>query len=52
MGEKFVCLDEEVHRKIKDFLKKNKKDFRFLTIKQFVNISVLDKLERENDRKI
>jgi len=45
-NEKVVWIDEELHKRIADFLKKNK-NFKIMTIKQFCNLAILEKLERE-----
>ena len=45
--DKAVKIDAEIACKVKTFISKKENKIRFASIKQFIDIAVLDKLEKE-----
>lgn len=43
---KIVAIDKDLHKKIKELLKKRKK-IKFASLRQFVDLAILEKLEKE-----
>ncbi len=46
-----VKIDEELLKKVKRFVKTRYMKIKYSNVKQFINIAVLEKLEREGKRK-
>jgi hypothetical protein len=45
--DKAVKIDFEIAKKAEDFISKNENKIKFASLKQFIDIAVLDKLEKE-----
>jgi metal-responsive CopG/Arc/MetJ family transcriptional regulator len=50
--DKTVKIDSELLKEIEEFIKKNENRLRYSSIKQFIDIAVLEKLKRRNNEKL
>jgi len=49
--DKTVKIDSELLREIEEFIKKDENRLRYSSIKQFIDIAVLEKLKRKKNEK-
>jgi hypothetical protein len=48
---KAVKIDSELAKKIGEFISRKENNIRYASVKQFIDISVIEKLEKENNIK-